>query len=340
MLVKVYMLIFNKFINLAWLKFLKGKFDYKFLVNPKPRYLSDIILDQDKTKMFIEGPIMKSEDLFEIAPTFLYSKKANVINLQVDCLLNPILYSYNNPEKKINTVVNDIPILIHRDYVARQASLKDLRDLFDNYVESLEDDSDNFDPALLRPELFIEPKIDYITEVLRQSCLISQKILAIMDFNHVEFVADKWLTLDKKIKNLSDCIIKPGKGTGDLTYLEYVEKQVILDLIFDPFVQQNFIKFESFPFSANDTIGAAANKTNIFIIWDHYYRKYAKLINNRLSIAKEFVLKDPKADFLKGEDEFGGMDDNKLFDIEDMPGKKEIKYAEPLKTKKKGKIHF
>jgi len=234
--------------------------------------------------------------------------------------------------------MNDIPIIMHRDFIARNIEMKDLKEYMNYYIEALETNNKNFDPALLKPEVFIEPKIDFITEVLRQSCLVSKKVLAVVDLNHVEMISERWTKLEPKIRNLYDCMLKVKKNE-ELTYLEYVEKQVLLDMIFDPFVRENWIKFKSFPFAAQDTIGVNVNKTNIFMIWDHYFRKYAKMINNRAPFSKKYVAIDPKDEILRGPHEGGVKErDDGGFGVEDEPGKETIKNQEFLKTRREGKI--
>ena len=74
---------------------------------------------------------MQSEDIFEVGSTFIYSRTGKIEFSQVvDCMLSPVLFAYNNPERKINIVVNDVPILTQREYLARMMSKKDLKNLF------------------------------------------------------------------------------------------------------------------------------------------------------------------------------------------------------------------
>jgi hypothetical protein len=49
-----------------------------------------------------------------------------------------------------------------------------------------------------------------------------------------------------------------------------VEKQVIFDLLFDPFITKSFIEYESFPFSPEGFLGKEAALLNVFTFWKHY----------------------------------------------------------------------
>lgn len=45
------------------------------------------------------------------------------------------MFKYNNPHYKASIVVNDFPILKHRDFVARNIEISELRNIFKNLAE-------------------------------------------------------------------------------------------------------------------------------------------------------------------------------------------------------------
>ena len=55
-----------------------------------------------------------------------------------------------------------------------------------------------FDPLLLKPELFIYPKVAYMTESIRNSCYTSKKVLAIVDRHMTDEIETYWKTLSKQ----------------------------------------------------------------------------------------------------------------------------------------------
>ena len=275
----------------AWKNFVKGNLDQKFLVNPNPKFLSDIMLDQEKIKMFIEGPVMQTEEVFEIGSNFIYSNTGSTIITQViDGFLTPFLYAYNNPDNKTVIIVNDVPILMQRDYLVRTVSKDDLKELVTEYIESLAQGHTNFDPQLLRPDDFIYPRIKYITETIRHACHSGKRIIAVVDVNFIDLIEDEWRKLDKNMRSFSECLLPQVPNTQKMTYTEYIEKHVMLDLIQEPFLMTNFIKYKTFPFSGNDTIGMHAAKPNLFMIWDHFYNRYTKKINDRVPHLQEMML--------------------------------------------------
>ncbi len=77
-------------------------------------------------------------------------------------------------------------------------------------------------------------------------------------------------------------LYKIKQGTINLLrrFVEYIEKHVLLDLMFGNYINRNFIQFQSFPYSALNTIGRESYIRNVFIIWQHYHDQYRKNIKN------------------------------------------------------------
>lgn len=229
----------------------------------------------------MDGSFIKSSDEFEMGSTFFYSKRYITLKYEVDCFLTPFLYAYNNAEKMIPVIVNDFPILLYREYVARRIKLADLMEIYYTFAEENKIGNYNFDPTLLKPEIFIKPKIDYLTEIIKQSCFIGKKGLAIVDMNCAEFIAEEWgnIAANPKIENLGN-FLSESKDQSDfdpnLSFSDYIHKHVLLDLIFDNFLQENFVKFKSFPYNCENTVGRDMSFSHIFTIWNFFQRKYTK----------------------------------------------------------------
>lgn len=54
-----------------------------------------------------------------------------------------------------------------------------------------------FDPLLLKPELFIYPKIAYITESIKNSCFASKKIISVVDRYMADEIENYWKSMSK-----------------------------------------------------------------------------------------------------------------------------------------------
>ena len=68
--------------------------------------------------------------------------------------------------------------------------------------------------------------------------------------------------------------------------MEYIEKLAILDVLFEPFLNEYFTKYNSFPFSHEGFLGHETAVLNVFTFWKHYRNKYAKELG-KVIIPKE-----------------------------------------------------
>jgi hypothetical protein len=128
-----------------------------------------------------------------------------------------------------------------------------------------------------------------MTEVLRQLGSTHKKIVAIVESDHLEYIDNAWLEIPAEMRSL-ESLIKVVKGwnanvfaENDLennlkqeTFLEFIEKLAILDVMTDSFINDNFIKHKAFPFSHLGFLGHETAMLNVFTYWEHYRSKYAK----------------------------------------------------------------
>lgn len=52
--------------------------------------------------------------------------------------------------------------------------------------------------------------------------------------------------------------------------MEFVEKQVILDVLFEPYMFPNFVQYNSFPYDPEGFLGKETALLNVFTFWKHY----------------------------------------------------------------------
>ena len=106
--------------------------------------------------------------------------------------------------------------------------------------------------------MFVGPRVEYMCEALRQLAHGSRKIVAVVDLDLLPFMEDKWKGLNKNLRSLEsfyklpDTYLPPpdlkqakGKNKKSIleqdTFLEFVEKQVIMDLLIEPFIFKYFV---------------------------------------------------------------------------------------------------
>ena len=97
-----------------------------------------------------------------------------------------------------------------------------------------------------------------MSEGLRQLASISTKIVAVVDHDMLPYLEEKWKKMPAKLRPLDSFFARPEKAksvTQMDTFLEFVEKQVIMDVLFEPYIQKYFVQHETFPFSAEGMLG-------------------------------------------------------------------------------------
>jgi hypothetical protein len=262
-------------------------------VNPNPHFLGDITLNYDKIRLFFEGPIFKTPAVFEVGPTLVYSSfdqlgTGATMNQTADCYLTTMLHLYNNPSVKTTITVGEYPAIMQRDEIVRRMTLPELKSLFKIYRDEFPKVNPYFDIRLQRPDIFLEPKMKYITEVIRQTLVANKNVLLIYDNNMADLIEQSWENLewdpekDKKRVYLSDLTSRIKAGSDEMNFVDYIEKHVILDIILGPIMKKFFVDLKSFPFKAEDVIGANYGVKNVFILWKHFHDNYVELLKQKL----------------------------------------------------------
>ena len=72
------------------------------------------------------------------------------------------------------------------------------------------------------------------------------------------------------------------------TWLEFLVKQVIMDVLFEPYIYQHFVRHKAFPYSPDGFLGHETGILNVFTFWDHYQQKYVKKLKDAAILEEEF----------------------------------------------------
>ncbi len=88
---------------------------------------------------------------------------------------------------------------------------------------------------------------------MRQSAHVSKRIIVVVDEALMPHVEDKWVKLPRQLRSLESFFempVNPLKGqkmdanfvlNAKETWLEFIEKQVIMDVLFEPFIYRNYV---------------------------------------------------------------------------------------------------
>lgn len=78
-------------------------------------------------------------------------------------------------------------------------------------------------------------------ETLKHASHSNKRIVAVMDRHMADLLDEEWRNLDTKLYNFNKFYTISNKTQKDLTFVEYIEKHVILDLMFQPILRKFFV---------------------------------------------------------------------------------------------------
>lgn len=81
---------------------------------------------------------------------------------------------------------------------------------------------------------------------------------------------------------------KPTDPILQESFLEFVEKLVILDVLIEPYLYENFIQYESFPYDPEGYLGNETAMLNVFTFWKHYQARYVTQLREAGIIEEEY----------------------------------------------------
>lgn len=131
-----------------WYQFLKRNRDSAFLISPRPKFTTDVILHGDKLKKLFEENIIPATTEFELGSNALYTLGSKAIynlssimciesvleiDLKADAFYTALLYAYNqNPNKEtpLSVIIGDIPTIIQREQAGRHLKVTQMQEMF------------------------------------------------------------------------------------------------------------------------------------------------------------------------------------------------------------------
>ena len=187
-------------------------------------------------------------------------------------------------------------MLVARERYANSLTLGRAKEIFNECISEWgEKQNFIYNPMVKHADVFMKPRVAYITEVLRQLAESSADsgMVAIVDHDLLPFIEHAWeKELPRELRSLSSLLAQPEAEAGDPkrreTYLEYVEKQVILDIVFEPFIQKSYIQYDVFPFTEQGFLGNETALLNVITFWKHYWHKYMDRMQEIIILEDEY----------------------------------------------------
>jgi hypothetical protein len=197
--------------------------------------------------------------------------------------------------------------------IANTAKIDQIKNYFNIYIDELGKQHFDYHPEFLGYKHFLENRLKYTVESVRQACSTNKKICLVTNYRYVDKILENWKKLDTKIKPLKDfypkirTIDNPNlkdfvKRTFEddlysdnflidsdtMTYVDFIEKLVLIDYFFENFINDNFVKYQSFPYSGKHTHAWMSGFCNLFNMWPHYNKTCREKLNQNFLIDKDY----------------------------------------------------
>ena len=223
-----------------------------------------------------------------------------------DAFLTTFLHSYHSKANKFCPIyVCDYPILRQIENIVNTVKLDQLKEYFNLFISELGKQHYDFHPEFLGYKYFLDNRLRYTLETVRQACYSNKKLCLVTSYKYVDKIMDNWRHLNVKGKNLTDFYPRLVKKDTDIlskgivknspeedkysqtftidpdemSYIDFIEKTVITDFFFQNFINDNFIRHQSFPYSGKHTSAWMSGFCNLFSLWTHYMKTYREKID-------------------------------------------------------------
>ena len=128
----------------------------------------------------------------------------------------------------------------------------------------------------------------------------------------VPYIEKYWKNLGKQRKLVELYSNIPSNNTEEAQdnkpYVEYIQKHALVDIMFNSFIQDNFMDFDFLPFNGIGLFNWQASISSTREYWNHFYSKYMTQLKN---ISLSTIEKEEHDNRLKYQENFG---DSKIFE--------------------------
>lgn len=194
-----------------------------------------------------------------------------------DTHLTPFMHSFKSRTDVFSPIMlSDYPLIKHLEDVIHMESMDKLKEIFRRQMDELERKNYFFSFEEMSPNIFLK-RLNYTAELVRQSCYSSKRVVLIMNYHYVDTFIEYWKDLSPSVNSLSQLY---RKNDEQVSLPDFIEKLVLIDLLYGGFIHDNFIKYNSFPYPCKNQLTWKAGWPNIFDLWTHYHTHYTELVRN------------------------------------------------------------
>ena len=164
-----------------------------------------------------------------------------------------------------------MPLLIYRDFITNKGDV----DHFKNFYELWKKNISNKDFSIeeYAKATFLNVKIPYITEILKQACHSSKTIISVVPNFWCNELKSQWKDkVNEEYIKLTDFL--KYKNTKSETRSERIEKHIITELMLGTFITEFYILNEVFPYNYKML---RLNYGNDIKLWKNCFNTYREI---------------------------------------------------------------
>jgi hypothetical protein len=130
----------------------------------------------------------------------------------------------------------------------------------------------------------LQPKGAYLAEVLRQISMTYGLVAAVVDINLLPSLIEEWEKLRPETQELKTFMDIP-KPKHETSYLEYIEKHVIIEIMLGLFIETYFMHFNVFPYTGTGMLGVDMPMMDQFREgWKYYYTTHSEKLKSHIDL--------------------------------------------------------
>lgn len=226
----------------------------RFLIGASPKKFQDVMLVPQKINYFFDTVVSKSKNYFETFPLFITTKR-EFKTRKLNTFLSPLLFSHNNVSLNLPVVVSGYPYIQQIDYMARRIKPADLTRLYETgkFKRNIRNTFDDFINS--NRSLFYDASIRYNYELIFEASRYYNNIVAFVCTKNIEEITDLFLKERTGNEPTIEELVRSKTGNPlKLSFSNYLKNLVVLDAVYDKYLNDYFWPNKIFPFIVDETM--------------------------------------------------------------------------------------
>jgi hypothetical protein len=179
-----------------------------------------------------------------------------------------------------------MPLLKQIEDIVYSNHIDTLKEILNRCMDELNIKNYGFSMESFYPEVFLRQsnkdlkglkRLDYVAEAVRHMCYSSKKVVLIIPYQFMDSMIDSWKNLSPSIQNLTSFY---RENKEEIYFIDYIEKIVIVDILYGSFIFNNFIKHNTFPYPPRKDVDSFwSGWPGVITAYIYYYNHYTSLLS-------------------------------------------------------------